>query len=370
MIAGDLAEVGRGRLQPGRPRRTSGRELDLARDTADRRGRRAARSSAAPTSAAATCSARSTRSREGEGFGTALLDWAEQRASERGATHVRQGVGDRGDGRPRAPRGPRLRRSRSFWRMDRDDRHRARAADETGLRAVDAADAPALHAITDRAFARDAGYEHEAAGGVDAPRVQRPRRRPRALARDRDDRQRLRARPPLGRATRSTSRCSPCTPTHQGQGLGGAPAAAPCSPPPDGRPASIRLNVASDNPNAVKLYERVGMRQALARRRLPEGAARLGRPMGSIPINIADHVGRTPMVQFARLAPEGGGDGLRQARDVQPRRLGQGPDRRGDDRGGGAGRAGSSPAARPSSRPPAATPASRWRSCARPRATS
>src|SRR5262245_9208116 len=27
--------------------------------------------------------------------------------------------------------------------------------------------------------------------------------------------------------------------------------------------------------------------------------------MGDIPINIADHVGRTPMVQFARLAPEG-----------------------------------------------------------------
>jgi cysteine synthase A len=30
--------------------------------------------------------------------------------------------------------------------------------------------------------------------------------------------------------------------------------------------------------------------------------------MGSIPINIADHVGRTPMVQFGRLAPEGGAD--------------------------------------------------------------
>jgi cysteine synthase A len=27
--------------------------------------------------------------------------------------------------------------------------------------------------------------------------------------------------------------------------------------------------------------------------------------MGAIPINIADHVGRTPMVQFARLAPQG-----------------------------------------------------------------
>src|SRR6201992_2543662 len=29
--------------------------------------------------------------------------------------------------------------------------------------------------------------------------------------------------------------------------------------------------------------------------------------MAEIPINIADHVGRTPMVEFARLAPEGGG---------------------------------------------------------------
>ena len=29
--------------------------------------------------------------------------------------------------------------------------------------------------------------------------------------------------------------------------------------------------------------------------------------MGAIPINIADHVGRTPMVQLTRLSPEGGG---------------------------------------------------------------
>src|ERR1700742_2895623 len=29
--------------------------------------------------------------------------------------------------------------------------------------------------------------------------------------------------------------------------------------------------------------------------------------MGEIPINIADHVGRTPMVELARLAPDGGG---------------------------------------------------------------
>src|SRR5688572_10615959 len=40
----------------------------------------------------------------------------------------------------------------------------------------------------------------------------------------------------------------------------------------------------------------------------PGPAARLGGRMGAIPINIADHVGGTPMVQFTRLAPEGGGE--------------------------------------------------------------
>src|SRR3954451_22435108 len=30
--------------------------------------------------------------------------------------------------------------------------------------------------------------------------------------------------------------------------------------------------------------------------------------MPVIPVNIADHVGRTPMVQLKRLVPEGGGD--------------------------------------------------------------
>ena len=57
--------------------------------------------------------------------------------------------------------------------------------------------------------------------------------------------------------------------------------------------------------------------------------------MSSIPVNIADHVGRTPMVQLQRLVPDDSpAAGLRQARDVQPGRLGQGPHRRGHDRGG------------------------------------
>ena len=54
--------------------------------------------------------------------------------------------------------------------------------------------------------------------------------------------------------------------------------------------------------------------------------------MPRIPVNIADLVGRTPMVELTR-AGAGRRAGVRQARDVQSRRLGQGPDRRGDDRG-------------------------------------
>ena len=57
--------------------------------------------------------------------------------------------------------------------------------------------------------------------------------------------------------------------------------------------------------------------------------------MAAIPINIAEHVGNTPMVRLTRLVPEGVDvRALRQARGVQPGRQRQGPDRRRDDRGG------------------------------------
>ena len=95
-------------------------------------------------------------------------------------------------------------------------------------------------------------------------------------------------------------------PEHAGQGLG-TRCCTPCSPRPrTARRMSPQRRLRQ--PQRGPLYERVGMTAALAGRRLPEAAARLGRPMGAIPINIADHVGRTPMVQLARLAPEGGGE--------------------------------------------------------------
>ena len=71
--------------------------------------------------------------------------------------------------------------------------------------------------------------------------------------------------------------------------------------------------------------------------------------------SILDLVGDTPLVRISRLTRDLGPGGppaaaAREARDAQPGRLGQGPDRAADDRGGRARRASSSPAARSSSR--------------------
>ena len=80
--------------------------------------------------------------------------------------------------------------------------------------------------------------------------------------------------------------------------------------------------------------------------------------MAAIPINIADLVGGTPMVQLARLlgARRDGVELFGKLEAFNPGGIGQGPDRRRDDRGRRARRAASSPAARRSSRRPPATP--------------
>ena len=62
-------------------------------------------------------------------------------------------------------------------------------------------------------------------------------------------------------------------------------------------------------------------------------------PMARIPINIAELVGDTPLVELPRMldgtpAADSGVRAVRQARVVQPGRQRQGPHRRGDDRGG------------------------------------
>ena len=390
------------RLRPATPERRAGGRgpRDRRRPRRDRRGRLQPRAtsttsgaSSASTSRATRWSSRTTRARsigyahfrgsdvlaavdprrEGEGVGTALLEWAERRGASAATTQLRQGVGDRGASAPRAARGPRLRARRAATGGWSATASRGETADETGLRALDA-DGRA-RAARDHRGARSRATpptSRRAWRTLDAARVRRPRRSttrsrasPSATAASR-----LRARPPLGgrHALRPAARRPPRPRRAR------ASAARCCKRVFAAAGAAGRRSVRSTSPPTTRtrsrLYERVGHDPALAGRRLPEAAARLGRPMGAIPINIADHVGRTPMVQFAPPRARGRRRGLRQARDVQPRRLGQGPHRRGHDRGGRDRRAGSSRAGRRSSRPPAATPASRSRSCARPRATS
>src|SRR4051812_8559272 len=56
--------------------------------------------------------------REGEGFGTALLEWPQTRARQRGALRVRQAVGDRGHAGRALLEAHGYTRTRSFWRME------------------------------------------------------------------------------------------------------------------------------------------------------------------------------------------------------------------------------------------------------------
>jgi mycothiol synthase len=200
--------------------------------------------------------------RQGEGFGTAILTWSERRARERKAPLIRQGVGDRGvAGRALLERNG-YTRERSFWRMERDTVP-GETAEETHLRAARQDDAERLHAIADLAFARDSSYERKTleywtrrefnAHDIDhaLSRVATHDHEPVGFALARRWQQDMIYIPLLA-----------VHPQQQGRGLGarllkGVFAAAAAA-----GQRQVRLNVASDNPNAVKLYERVGMKQA------------------------------------------------------------------------------------------------------------
>jgi mycothiol synthase len=253
VIAGDVAEIGVADYSLG-DLQDEWRELDLAHDTLvveDDQGTVVGYAHFRGSDVLAQVDPL----REGEGFGTALLGWSEQRAAQRGATRVRQGVGDRGDSSRALLEAHGYEKTRSFWRMERATTA-GETADETGLRAVEPQDAPALYGITIRAFANDGAYEikteeewtrREFAGhDVDHGLSRTAEGAGFALVR-RWDEDTLYI-PLLA-----------VDPDHQGQGLGARFLRAVFAAA-DGR--RVTLNVASDNPNAVKLYERVGMRQA------------------------------------------------------------------------------------------------------------
>ena len=247
--------------------------------------------------------------RRGEGIGTALRGWAEDRAREKGRQTLRQDVGDRNTSAREHLTLAGYERERSYWRMELElDGSETPPAPPKGftIRALDpAADAPALYVVNEAAFAGNADYEPESETHFGDEHLRGHNLKPElslvaehgdgvagfALVRDHGDKV-------------AYVDLLAVHPDFAGLGLGSALLRTAFAGASQAGFRSGRLGVASDNPNAIRLYARVGMTQ---RWRVDSYARALlaVQPMGQIPINIADHVGRTPMVQLGRLAPDG-----------------------------------------------------------------
>lgn len=190
--------------------------------------------------------------REGEGAGSALLGWAEARARERGDTHLRQAVGSRAAGAQALLEANGYRVQRSYYRLERP------LADEghPEFRAVRPDDG--LYALWDAAFSRNADYRptteeawvqrHVHAHNVDFETSRIEPGKGFTLVRRWDD----------GVAYVEELAVHP---DHAGQGLGGRLLTATFAAARAHGYTVATLTVASDNPNALRLYERVGMTQ-------------------------------------------------------------------------------------------------------------
>lgn len=189
--------------------------------------------------------------REGEGAGSALLDWAERRGRERGEARVRQGVGDRATGARALLEARGYTVARSYHRLERD------LADE-GEPGFEPYRGQGLFALYDAAFSRTADY---------VPRDEEAWSRRHLQAHDLDPET---SRVAPGRGFTLVRRWEDDVayvellavhPDHAGQGLGDALLTATFAAARAHGYRRTVLNVASDNPRALRLYERVGMTQ-------------------------------------------------------------------------------------------------------------
>jgi mycothiol synthase len=198
--------------------------------------------------------------REGEGAGSLLHEWVVHRARERGASVLRQYIGTGGASARALLEALDYERVRSYWRMERD----VSPADTAprGPRAFDPADAPALYAIREAAFSRNPDYEPLTEEAFTAREIS-PSSFDAALTRVATDGDEpvgfaLVRRFEDGKAYLSTLAVDPDA---QGRGLGGTLLEAVFAAAGAAGHREVHLSVASDNPNALRLYERVGMTQ-------------------------------------------------------------------------------------------------------------
>jgi mycothiol synthase len=203
--------------------------------------------------------------REGRGIGVRLLQWAERRERERGRERHRQWVAASNARGRELLRASGYERARSYWRMVRrldDVAHGVKPPVGVGLRPLDVdGDAAALHALDAASFAANADYEPESFGAFCEEHL---------LAHDLDPELSCVAEDGGGVVGFLLARrwqheavgyvdILAVHPDQQKRGLGTALL----------RTAFVRfavagireaqLGVASDNPRALRLYERVGM---------------------------------------------------------------------------------------------------------------
>lgn len=188
--------------------------------------------------------------RHGEGAGTALLGWAEARARERGETKLRQGVGSRADSARALLESSGFTVARSYHRLERALGDEG----EPAFRALQPDDA--IYPVYEAAFSRTADYvprseeawtqRHLRAHNLDPETSRVEPGKGFTLVRRWDD----------GVAYVELLAVHP---DHAGHGLGGALLTATFAAARANGYRRTVLNVASDNPNALRLYERVGM---------------------------------------------------------------------------------------------------------------
>ena len=305
-IAVDLAEIGEADYtledlhdEWNEPTSTSPRTPSSSRTTRDAR-------SATRTSAAATCWRVVDPRREGEGAGTALLEWA--RAARPRARR------DSTCARASATAAPARRRCSSARLRGRPQLLPARARRQRGRRRaapacapLDAEDAPALYAIHEAAFAADPDYTPQSPRKRGRSASSAPTRSTTTSAAWRRGARASRS-PAAGRTTSPTSPLLAVAPRRTGPGPRHAAAASRlrrrrARRAAPGRPQRRLRQPERGPPLRARRHD-----AALAGRRLPESAARLGAQWAPSRSTLPTTSAARRWCSSRRLAPEGGAE--------------------------------------------------------------